>query len=57
MFSADPVAEVGREPADHDLIGVLVPEVVDPHAVAVFAGVSPDDVELQERPLIGPDVG
>ena len=30
----NPVAEVRREPADHDLVCVLVPEEVDPHAVA-----------------------
>ena len=37
----DPVSEVGWEPPDHDLIGVLVPEKIDPHAVAVLARVSP----------------
>ena len=36
--SADPVAEVGRQPADDDLIGVLVSEEVYPHTVAVLAG-------------------
>ena len=46
---------MGREPADDDLIGVLVPEKVEPHTVAVLAGVSPDDVELQEHALRGTD--
>ena len=46
---------MGREPADHDLIGVVVPEKVDPHAEAVLVGSSSDDVELQERPLCGSD--
>ena len=40
VCSTDPVAEVRREPADHDLIGVLVPEEVDPHAVAVLVPVA-----------------
>jgi hypothetical protein len=35
-FSAEPVAVMRRGPADHDLIGVLVPEEVDPHAIPVF---------------------
>ena len=54
-FLQDPVAEVGREPADHELVGVLIPEEVDSHAAAVLAGVAPDNVELQECPLISPD--
>ena len=33
----DPVAEVGREPADHDLVRVLIPEEVDLHAVSPLA--------------------
>lgn len=53
--SADPVAEVGWQPADDDLIRVLVPEEVNPHTVAVLAGVPPDDVELQEHALRGAD--
>ena len=44
-----------REPADHDLVRDVVPEEVDPHAVAVLVGRPPDDVELQERPLSSPD--
>lgn len=50
-FSADPVAEVGREPADHDLIGVVVPEEVDPHTVAVLVPVAALQMELQEHAL------
>ena len=45
-FLTDPVAEMRREPADHDLIGVLVPEEVDPHAIAVFVASPADDVVL-----------
>lgn len=51
----DPVSEVGWEPPDHDLIGVLVPEKIDPHAVAVLARLSPDSVELQKCSLIDSD--
>lgn len=36
----NPIAEVGREPADHDLVGVVVPEEVDPHTVAVLMPVA-----------------
>ena len=51
----NPVAQVGRQPANDDLIRVLVPEEVDPHTVAVLAGAPPDDVELQEHALRGTD--
>ena len=46
---------MGREPADHDLIGVVVPEKVDPHAEAVLVPVAALQMELQEHTLRGPD--
>ena len=55
VVSADPVAEVGRQPADDDLIRVLVPKEVNPHTEAVLVPGAALQMELQEGPLIGPD--
>ena len=46
---------MGREPTDHDLVRVLVPEEVDPHTVAVLVPVAALQMELEEHPLCGPD--
>ena len=38
LNSANSVAEMEREPTDHDLVRVLISEEVDSHAVSVLAG-------------------
>ena len=53
--SADSVAKVGREPVDYDLISVLVPGKINPHAEEVLVDSSSDNVELQERTLSSPE--
>lgn len=51
LTSADPVAEVGREPADDDLVRVLVPEEGEAYAVAVLMPVDALQMKLHEHPL------